>query len=111
MKKIAAFRGLSHLGFINMSKNSQFCSNIFRILCELSKESVESIHLKYTGITMREESRIILQEIGLAAFPNLHRFKLQMNRGSWLDELYEFIQSKECKLTHLDLAYNDLNLT
>jgi len=34
-----------------------------------------------------------------------------MNRGAWIEELFEYLQGEGCKLRHLDLAYNDLNVT
>jgi hypothetical protein len=56
-KKIALFNGgLKHIGFVNISRNSQFCSNIFRTLLDLNKEYLNSVHIKYSDNTMREES-------------------------------------------------------
>ena len=61
LRKLGAFNnGLNHLGFLNMARNSALSTSIFRILLDLNRESLESIHLKYTANTLREESRILL---------------------------------------------------
>ncbi len=100
---------MKHLGYINLKKNSSFSSTLLRVLCEINREVLESIHLKYSDNTLREETRIIVQEFGLNNFTKLGFLKLQMNRSSWFSEILDYIQSETCTLKSLDLGYNDLN--
>lgn len=84
-------------------------TTILRTICELNKETLEHLELRYDKDTLREESRIIMQEFGLSNFPNLKTFTLKFNKGHWNDELVDYLNSESNTLISLNLISNFMN--
>jgi len=54
--------------------------------------SLRKICLEYGNDDFKEETRILVEEVGLLNLPKLEEFKLEMNRGWLLKNLCEFFQ-------------------
>ena len=54
---------------------------MLRQLLEENKESLKYLSISYSTDILREETRIIFNEIGIDEFPNLESISLHMNRA------------------------------
>lgn len=59
------------LSFVNIKKDHYYSSSLLRILCENNYDTLVSLTIKYDGIVIKEETRIILEELTLYKFTSL----------------------------------------
>jgi len=81
----------------------------WRDLLNFNKKSLTHLTLQYKNDTVREESRILLEEFGLESFTNLTHLTLNMNRNNHFDSLLRYLKNEDSPLTSLNLAENNLN--
>ena len=72
---------LKGLTLKNIGTSSMVTSQIFRQILELNKRSLQHIGINYKTDVIREETRILFEELTLEEFPNLTSLTLQMNRA------------------------------
>ena len=65
------------------------------------------VHLEYKADIVREETRILCEEIGLINLVKLEELVLHMNRSTNLKEICEYMTAST-SLTHVDLSNNVL---
>jgi len=82
-----------------------FQSLVWRSLLRGNKESVSHIELDYKADILREETRILCEEIGLSNLPKLTELALHMVRRTNLEEICEFLE-KSTTITKIDLSNN-----
>lgn len=73
---------------------SKLTSLYWRDLLNSNKESLTHLTLQYKNDTVREETRILLEEIGLESFTNLTHLTLNMNRNNHFDSLLRYLQNE-----------------
>ena len=71
---------LRELKMTGLTEDSAFQSLVWRTLIKNNKESITSLHLEYKDDIVREETRILCDEIGLFNLEKLERLALHMNR-------------------------------
>ena len=84
--KMLSSNQLEKLKFINITEETPFSSITLRHLLRKNKKSLKEISIEYKTDMMREETRILVDEIGLEEFPELELLKFKMNRSYLLAE-------------------------
>lgn len=82
-----------------------FQSLVWRQLLKGNRESITKIKLEYKADVLREETRILCEEVGLSNLTKLEELTLHMNRGTNLKEICEFFENSTM-LTKIDLSNN-----
>lgn len=62
-----------------------FSTSIFSVLLQENKERLQDIAILYSSDTLREETRILVEDIVLEALVKLERLKFKMNRSIMMD--------------------------
>ena len=105
LKKTTCLHRLTSLAFTNLSQPTQFQSVVLRLLLRLNQSSLEAVTLTYTHDIIKEETRVLVQDFTLHAFPLLRRLELRRNFGAFIPEVCESASNLES----LNLAENSLN--
>ena len=71
IEKCQPLHKLRRLEFLGLDGQNRFSSNTFRQLLNNSKQSLEAIALEYSKDLMREETRILIEEIGMSSLKKL----------------------------------------
>ena len=82
-----------------------FQSLVWRSLLKGNKESITHLQLDYKADILREETRILCEEIGLSNLTNLTEVTFHMIRQTNLKEICEFFE-KSATITKIDLSNN-----
>ena len=84
--KILSSNLLDKIKFTNITEETPFSSITIRHLLRKNKMSLKEISIEYKTDMMREETRILVDEIGLEEFPVLELLRFRMNRSYLLAE-------------------------
>jgi hypothetical protein len=84
-----------------------FQSLVWRLLLKGNQESITKLQLDYRADVLREETRILCEEVGLSNLIKLQEITFHMNRQTNLREICEFFE-KSTVLTKIDLSNNVL---
>lgn len=96
---------LSGLKMTGITAATGFQSLVWRQLLKGNRESITKIKLEYKADVLREETRILCEEVGLSNLTKLEELTLHMNRGTNLKEICEFFENSTM-LTKIDLSNN-----
>jgi len=70
-------------------------------------QGITKVELEYQSDVVREETRILVEDIGLTDLENLQELTLHMNKGYLLADLCHYFQNSTT-LTSLNLSNNNL---
>lgn len=98
---------LRSLRMTGLTEATGFQSLVWRTLLKHNTKSIVKLQLDYKADIVREETRILCEEIGLINFVKLEELSLHMNRQSNMKEICEFFTVSNT-LTSIDLSNNVL---
>ena len=58
---------------------------------------------------MREETKILVDDVGLSSLPRLKSLRLKMNRNNYMDGVIRYLRTAALSLRVLDLSDNELS--
>lgn len=93
------------LSFVGINEANSFSSSVWRILLKRNQESITKISVEYGNDDLKEETRILVEEIGLRNFQKLNELKLKMNRCSYLDQICDYLPCSEIQTLSMSENY------
>lgn len=78
---------LSKLHFINIGEATICSTQIFTVLVQENTKSLTDIAIMYSADTMREETKILIEDIGLANLTQLKALSFRMNRSYYMERV------------------------
>lgn len=81
---------IKQLKMTGITQATPFTSLLWRCILKNNLKSITKLELEYNADVVREETRILCEDIGLAEIENLQELTLHMNKGYLLSELCHY---------------------